>query len=118
MKRFLFLTTITALMSASLMFGAARQNQPDKAADHAGDAAKGKDTFEQCSVCHNSDTDEKKIGPSLKGLFKREKLQNGKNVTEANVREVINTGGNGMPSYSDMLSAEEKDNLIAFLKTL
>ena len=40
----------------------------------AGNAEKGKETFEQCSVCHNVDTDEKKMGPSLKGLFKRERL--------------------------------------------
>jgi cytochrome c2 len=88
------------------------------AAPPAGDAAKGKELFEQCAVCHNVDTDEKKVGPSLKGLFKKEKLANGKKVTEANVREVINAGGNGMPAYADMLSDEEKDHIIAYLKTL
>jgi mono/diheme cytochrome c family protein len=30
----------------------------------------------------------------------------------------INEGGNGMPAYKDMLSDEEKANLIAYLKTL
>jgi cytochrome c2 len=83
-----------------------------------GDAAKGKETFEQCAVCHNVDTDERKMGPSLKGLFKREKLASGKPVNEANVKATINAGGNGMPSYQDMLSDEEKDNVIAYLKTL
>ena len=39
------------------------------AADKDGNAAKGKEVFDQCSVCHSADTDEKKIGPSLKGLF-------------------------------------------------
>ena len=52
------------------------------------------------------------------GLFKQKKLVNGKPVTEANVRDFIDTGGNGMPSYADMLSKEDKDNLIAYLKTL
>src|SRR6202140_2695233 len=83
-----------------------------------GDAAKGKETFDQCSVCHNTDSDEKKIGPGLKGLFKHDKLKNGKKVTDDNVKAVINAGGNGMPSYADMLSDEERDNLIAYLKTL
>jgi cytochrome c2 len=82
------------------------------------DAAKGKDVFEQCSVCHNTDTDEKKIGPSLKGLYKREKLKNGKAVTDANVMGVINAGGGGMPAYSDMLSDDEKKQLLAYMKTL
>src|SRR5712691_11689698 len=91
---------------------------PMFAADKAGDAAKGKDVFEQCSVCHNVDTDEKKIGPSLKGLFKHDKLKNGKKVTDETVKAVINAGGNGMPAYADLLSEPEKANVIAYLKTL
>jgi cytochrome c len=84
-----------------------------------GDAAKGKDVFEQCSVCHNADSTEKKMGPGLKGLFKKGKLDsNGKPANDANVLEKINEGGNGMPSYKDMLTDEEKANLVAYLKTL
>ena len=90
---------------------------PLSAADK-GDPEKGKEVFEQCGVCHSATTDEKKMGPSLKGLFKRDKLKNGKPVNDANVRAMINAGGNGMPSYADMLSDEEKDNVIAYLKTL
>lgn len=86
--------------------------------DKKGDATKGKEVFEQCAVCHNTDTDEKKIGPSLKGLFKHDKLKNGKKVTEENVRAMINAGGNGMPSYADLISEAEKTNVIAYLKTL
>ena len=84
----------------------------------AGDAAKGKEVFTQCAVCHNADSTEMKMGPGLKGLFKKDKLTNGKKVSEATVREKIDQGGNGMPSYKDMLSDTEKDNLIAYLKTL
>ena len=83
-----------------------------------GDAAKGKAVFEQCGVCHNPDSDEKKMGPGLKGLFKKDKMTNGKKPTEANVRTRIDEGGSGMPAYKDMLSDSEKDDLIAYLKTL
>ena len=83
-----------------------------------GDPEKGKEVFQQCGVCHNSDSTEKKMGPGLKGLFQNEKLANGKKPTEANVREKIDEGGNGMPQYKDMLSDQEKDDLIAYLKTL
>src|SRR5689334_17808865 len=83
----------------------------------AGDAAKGKEVFEQCSVCHNT-SDEKKMGPGLKGLFKKAKMANGKQPSEANVRAKIDEGGNGMPAYKDMLSDKEKDDLVAYLKTL
>jgi cytochrome c len=88
-----------------------------RAADK-GDAAKGKVVFEQCAVCHNPDSDEKKMGPGLKGLYKKEKMINGKKPTDATVRARIDEGGNGMPAYKDMLSDAEKDDLIAYLKTL
>ena len=85
----------------------------------AGDPAKGKTVFSgQCTVCHNADNTVKKLGPGLKGLFKRAKLENGKPATEPNVRAVIDAGGNGMPPFKEMLNASQKEDLIAYLKTL
>ena len=92
--------TVTALMGAK------------------GDAAKGKEVFEQCAVCHNADSEEKKMGPGLKGLFKRDKMADGKKVSEANIRTRIDEGGNGMPGYKDTLDDQQKEDLIAYLKTL
>ena len=83
-----------------------------------GDPAKGKQVFEQCSMCHNADSTEKKFGPGLKGLFKREKLADGKKATEANIRARIDEGGGQMPSFKDVLDDQQKDDLIAYLKTL
>ena len=88
------------------------------AADKAGDPEKGKEVFEQCAACHNVDTDEKKMGPSLKGLYKKGKLANGKKVTDAVVKDIINKGGNGMPAYADLLTDEERAHVLAYLKTL
>ena len=83
-----------------------------------GDMEQGKKVFEQCAVCHNADTAETKVGPSLKGLFQHKKLKNGKPVADANVLAVINSGGGGMPSFANTLSEEEKDNLLAYLHTI
>ena len=102
---------VSCILSASLMTSFA-------VAQGKGDPKKGKEVFEQCGVCHNVDTDEKKMGPSLKGLYKKAKLASGKKVTDATVRERINTGGNGMPAYEDMLSAAEKEDLLAYLRTI
>lgn len=83
------------------------------------DAAKGKEAFQkQCAVCHNVDSDQKKVGPGLKALFKKDKMANGKKPTEGNVLTKIEDGGNGMPAYKDMLSAPEKADILAYLKTL
>lgn len=83
-----------------------------------GDAARGKAVFQQCSVCHAAESTQKKMGPGLKSVFKREKLADGKKVTEAAIRTKIDEGGAGMPGYKNMLSAAQKDDLIAYLKTL
>jgi len=88
------------------------------AAQKKGDPAKGKAVFEACAPCHNVDSDARKMGPSLKGLFRKAKLENGKKVTEENVRSQINAEGKQMPHYQDILSEQEKDDLIAYLKTI
>ena len=97
---------------------AAEGQSPRKVRRARGDAAKGKAVFEQCAICHNVDSDEDKMGPSLKGLFHKQKMKNGHAVNEETVRAIIKAGGNGMPGYEDLLSAEEMDNLIAYLKTI
>ena len=101
-----------ALSAAFLITGSA------VAADKKGDAAKGKEVFEQCSVCHYATTDQKKMGPSLKGLFKKPKLVNGQKVTDENVLKFINSGKGSMPAFASVLSDDEKQDLLAYLKTL
>jgi len=87
-------------------------------AQKKGDAAKGKEVYEQCGVCHSADTDEKKMGPSLKGLFKKEKMTNGQKPTDDSVLAIVNKGKGSMPAFADVLSDEEKTDLLAFLKTI
>jgi len=100
---------MTAALSGSMLLLASAKKP---------DAAKGKETFEQCAVCHNADSTEKKMGPGLKGLFAKDKMANGKKPTDATVLAKINEGGNGMPAYKEMLSDDEKADLLAYLKKL
>ncbi len=115
MKKVFFAAGCFALMmSTQLMMG-----QGKGKAKAAGDAQAGMELFEaNCSVCHNADSDERKMGPGLKGLFKHEKLANDSPVNEANVRTFIDMGGNGMPGFADLLVPGEKDDLIAYLMSL
>ena len=39
-------------------------------------------------------------------------------VNDANVKAIVNAGGNGMPAYEDLLTAEEKNHVLAYLKTI
>ena len=106
------LTTITTIALISLLL-------PTLSADsHGGDAEKGGALFEtKCSVCHFSDSNEKKIGPGLSGI-KEGKLPSGKDATEENIAKNLNEGGGGMPAFENLLTGEEKKHIIAFLKTL
>lgn len=105
------LTAALLLLTTSLALGWA---------DSKGSPDKGNELFdEQCSSCHFAASVDVKIGPGLKLLFAREKLQsNGKPVTDANVLEKIDKGGGRMPAFKDTLSADDKADLIAYLKTL
>jgi cytochrome c2 len=111
---------LTLALVFALPAAAQKKGGKDKAEASAasGDSEKGKAVFEQCSVCHNADSEEKKMGPGLKGLFKWEKMANGKKPTEANVQARIDEGGNGMPAYKEMLTDDEKKDLMAYLKSL
>lgn len=84
------------------------------------DPAQGNEIFdEQCRSCHHSDSFETKVGPGLKWLYSKGKLDsNGKAVTDATVLEKINAGGKTMPAYKDSLREEDKLNLLAYLKTI
>jgi mono/diheme cytochrome c family protein len=84
----------------------------------AKNASDGRKLFQQCSGCHSAETGDRKVGPSLKGLFQKRELRNGAPANERSIRLKIKNGGDGMPSYDRMLSAEELDSLIAYLKSL
>jgi mono/diheme cytochrome c family protein len=111
MKKTQCLTIISLLLGTATLYG----QTPAK-----GDVAKGKTIFDQqCGLCHDALTTDKKMGPGLKGLFKRPKLTTtGKPTNDANVLDKINIGGNGMPPEKDMMSDADKANVMAYLKTL
>jgi mono/diheme cytochrome c family protein len=79
--------------------------------------------FRSCQGCHNVANDDRanndrKMGPSLRSLFGKVTLRNGKHADDANVREIILDGLNGMPSFRYSFRAAEIDDLMAYLHTL
>ena len=84
----------------------------------AADVPKGRELFRSCSGCHNTDTEDRKMAPSLRSLFGKVTLRNGKRVDTENVRAVIEDGYNGMPSFRYSFRPAEMDDLIAYLQTL
>ena len=104
--------------SARLFIGAAALALALPYAAMADDVSDGAAAFgAKCAVCHNADSAERKIGPGLAGI-KDGKLPSGKEATAENIMTIINEGGNGMPAYESILTAEEKTALVAYLKTI
>jgi mono/diheme cytochrome c family protein len=62
--------------------------------------------------------DERKMGPSLRSLFGKVTLRNGKHADDASVREIVLDGFNGMPSFRYSFRAAEIEDLMAYLRTL
>ena len=84
-----------------------------------GDAEKGFAYYQsKCLTCHFPDSEEKKFGPGLKDLFKKEKLPHtGRPVTIENVKQQLIRPALVMPSFT-RLTEQEIADLIAYLKTL
>lgn len=110
-----------AVMFPLLLVAAAKKGSSAS----SGSVKKGKALFDQnCSLCHFPNQTTTKIGPGLKGLFKRKTLPiSHKPVTVANVRDQILNGSPSakpmpMPAFKSKLSAKDIADLIAYLKTL
>jgi mono/diheme cytochrome c family protein len=84
-----------------------------------GPAAEGAIVFQQnCSACHQTDSTATKIGPGLKGIFKRDKFPvSGQAASEENFRRQLITPFSKMPPFGH-LPPDQVDALVAYLKTL
>jgi len=89
-----------------------------------GNASKGKELFQQhCELCHEAESNTVNVGPGFKGLFHMapHKTADGTIMAhhdEATIRKQIEEGTGSMTSMKDVLSKEQIDDLIAYLRTL
>jgi cytochrome c len=90
------------------------------AVPNAAAVGRGKTVFQQkCSVCHYDNSDQKKIGPGLKGLSKRGTFSvNGNKITDESLKAWIENGDQLMPPFKDVLEAGQVKDVIAYVKTL
>lgn len=124
----------TAMLAVAIAFAAvpAQKKQPGKSGQAAGqgkttttkmaaagDKEKGKDVYKaNCAVCHYADKTDKRIGPGLKGLYKKAKMDNGKPVNDAKVREIIMEGYGKMMPFKEKLDKQQLEDLMAYTRTL
>jgi len=86
--------------------------------------AAGKKTYDTyCSPCHNASSEEFKIGPGLKGLFKRKRMVHKEApVTKETVQRLVQEGSTtdriAMPAFKGVLNQEQMNELLSYLQTL
>jgi cytochrome c len=107
----------TALIGAGALLA---QETGKKASGTSAAAARGKSLFQQkCAVCHYDTSDQKKIGPGLKGISKRGTFSvNGNKITDASLTSWIENGDQLMPPFKDVLESGQIKDLVAYVKTL
>jgi mono/diheme cytochrome c family protein len=73
----------------------------------------------QCDRCHEPYSSRGKKGPSLSGVFQHKYLSlSGLPANDDRVADIIRLGRNEMPGYSQTLSAQDMQDLLAYLHTL
>lgn len=72
-----------------------------------------------CAQCHVVDSTDRRMAPGLKGMFQKKTLPvSGRLVTVENVDHQLKAPYKNMPSFADRLTDKERDQIIAYLKTL
>jgi mono/diheme cytochrome c family protein len=72
-----------------------------------------------CDRCHRPYSTKGKKGPGLKGMFQHKYLpQTGLPANDERVTDIIRNGRPDMPAYSQVLSAQDMQDLLAYLHTL
>jgi mono/diheme cytochrome c family protein len=73
----------------------------------------------ECDRCHEPYSTKGKKGPGLKGVFQHQYLSlSGLPANDERVSDIIRTGRNEMPGYSQKLSQQELQDLLAYMHTL
>jgi mono/diheme cytochrome c family protein len=74
---------------------------------------------EYCDRCHSPYSSRKRQGPSLRGLFKRDYLPaSGMPANDDRVKDIVRMGRDKMEGFSNVLSDEQINDLLAYLHTL
>lgn len=73
----------------------------------------------ECDRCHEPYSTRGKKGPGLKGVFQHKYLSlSGLPANDERVTDIIRLGRNEMPGYSQKLSTQDIQDLLAYLHTL
>jgi mono/diheme cytochrome c family protein len=121
MSDWIVLTAVGILLSLGLTPGCdvERRKSDAELGLNAQQAAGRKIYDAECDRCHEPYSIGGKKGPSLKGVFQHKYLSlSGLPANDDRVTDIVRLGRNEMPAYSQKLSQQDIQDLLAYLHTL
>ena len=116
------LLAATAVLLASLVFTGCdlERRKSDAELGLNSQQATGRKIYDQyCDRCHEPYSTTGKKGPGLKNVFKNKYLSmSGLPANDERVADIIRLGRHEMPAYSQALSQQQLDDLLAYMHTL
>ncbi len=119
------LRRISAVLAACLALGALAGCDVERRKSNAElglnpQQAAGRKIYDNyCDRCHRPYSTKGKKGPGLKGVFQHPYLaQTGLPANDERVTDIIRNGRPDMPGYSQVLSAQDIQYLLAYMHTL
>jgi len=123
-RRFVF-TTVTALLVVSTLVLTltgcdVERRKSDAELGLTPQQAAGRKVYDQyCDRCHEPYSTRGKKGPGLKGVFQHQYLSlSGLPANDERVADIVNHGRNEMAGFSQALSPQDVQDLLAYMHTL
>lgn len=119
----LFVTAVSCTIAFALMLlagcEAERRKSDAELGLNAQQSAGRKLYDEYCDRCHNPYSTRGRQGPGLKGVFKKPYLAvSGIPANDARVGEIIRIGRGKMEGFSNVLTQQQLDDMLAYMHTL
>jgi mono/diheme cytochrome c family protein len=117
--RVIVVTAIVVTLASVIACNVERRKSDEELGLNGQQAAGRKIYDAECDRCHEPYSSRGRKGPSLKGVFQHKYLSlSGLPANDDRVTDIIRMGRNEMPAYSQKLSAQDVQDLLAYLHTL
>lgn len=123
-RSFVFTTVIALLVISTLVLTLTgcdvERRRSDAELGLTPQQAAGRKVYDQyCDRCHEPYSTRGKKGPGLKGVFQHQYLSlSGLPANDERVADIVNHGRNEMPGFSQTLSPQDVQDLLAYMHTL
>jgi mono/diheme cytochrome c family protein len=117
---FLFVGTLATLLAIVLGACDVERRKSDSELGLDSQQSAGRRIYDaECDRCHQPYSTRGRKGPGLKGIFQHKYLSlSGLPANDERVADIVRLGRNEMPGFSQKLSPQDMQDLLAYLHTL